>query len=139
MATVKIPGKGCKWQITIASVLTDVAAIIEINGPDAEVQTYDATALDSGVGMEHKPTGYTEGGKVSGSGWLDPLLANHKAITALLAAPALNAQKIIFSDASTTAWPFSGIITKFTPKIQLSQGVQFDFEVQLDGLATYPA
>lgn len=138
MALVKIPGKGTVFKITISSVLTAVAGVKEITAPDAEVEDYDATALDSGVGREHKPTGYTEGGKVSFSGWFDPLLANHKAFTALLAAPALTVFNIVFADASSTVWPFTGIVKKFTPKVVLSEGVGFDAEIQLDGLCTYP-
>lgn len=138
MAIAKIPGKGTVLKITIASVLTAVAGVKEITAPDAEVQTYDATALDSGVGMEHLPTGYTEGGKVSFSGWFDPVLANHKAFTALLAAPALTVFNMIFADTAGTVWPFTGTVTKFTPKVVMTEGVSFDSEIQLNGLCTYP-
>jgi len=137
-AAVKSPSKGTVLQLSIASVYTAIAQAMEINAPDAEVQDFDATCLDSGVGMEHKPTGYTEGGKCSASGMFDPQHASHKACTAFLAAPAIALWKIVWSDGATTAWPFSGLLKKFTPKASVADGLKYDLEIQLDGLVTYP-
>lgn len=133
----KFVSKGTALQLSIASVYTTVIQMITINAPDANVQTYDATALDTvGAGEEHLPTGYVDGGICSGTAFFDPTAATQKAMTALITTPALANWKIIWSN--LTEWPFSGTLTKFTPKAERTTGLMFDWSIRLSGIVTYP-
>jgi hypothetical protein len=134
----KIASKGTAIQLSVASVYTTVSQTISIDAPSVDVQTYNATALDSGVGMEKKPTGFVDGGVANGSGFFDPVLAIHQAMTDLLTAPAVALWKIIWSDAALTQWPFSGILKTFQPKADIGDGLKYDFSIELDGMVAYP-
>lgn len=135
----KIACKGDKLQLSIASVFTDIPQTKSIKGPAPKPQVADATALDSGVGFEKKPTGHSDGGTVSVSMFLDPANTVHKALLALAGAPAVSAWKRIFSDSGATVWPFSGVLTGVpAPSADVNGLLMADFEITLDGLPTYP-
>ena len=134
----KIASKGTELQLSIASTFTTIAQVMEISGPSAEVQTFDATALDSGVGREKKPTGFVDGGAVDFSMFFDPVATTLQALTDLILAPAVASWKTIWSDAASTEWPFSGILKSCTPKASLDDGLKADCQIELDGLCTYP-
>ena len=59
-------------------------------------------------------------------------------MTDLLTTPADVACKIIWSDAATTEWPFTGILKKYDVAAAMNNGLMTDFEWKLDGLFTYP-
>lgn len=135
----KVATKGDKVQLSIASVYTDIPQLKSIRGPSPKVQSFDGTALDSGVGMEHKVTGYTDGGTVSISGFFDPANAVHKAMLTIATTPAVSSWKRIFSDTGLTVWPFSGICTSPpNPQADVNGVLMFDAEITLDGIVTYP-
>lgn len=134
----KIAPKGAALKLSISAVYTTIAQNREFTGPDAETQTYDATTLDGGVGMAFKPTGYVNGGTVSGSLLFDPVDSTHQAMTDLLTTPAVASWKCVWSDAALTEWAFTGVLTKFTPKVSLTEGLVADYEIKLDGIPTYP-
>lgn len=134
----KVISKGTQLQLDIATVFTTIAQVLGLDGPGAEVETYDATALDSGVGKEKKPTGYVEGGEVSGDLLFDPVLVTHQALTDLLTTPAVKAWKEIFADAAPTTWPFNGILKTFSPTVDMADGLKASFSIELDGIVNYP-
>ena len=132
----KVISKGTQLQLNIATVLTTIAQVIGFTGPGPEVETWDATGLDSGTGKEHKPTGYVEGGDISGDLMLDPALTTHQALTDLITTPASVGWKIIFADA--TEWPFNGTLKTFEPTVDMADGLKASFGVKLDGMVVYP-
>ena len=134
----KIASKGTALQLSISAVFTTVAQVTSIDGPDSEVETFDSTSLDSGVGKETDVTGFVVGGTVSGELFFDPVAATHQALTDVITAPAVSSWKIIWSDAASTEWPFSGVLKKLTPKAALAEGLTASFEIELDGMVTYP-
>lgn len=137
--STRIATKGDKIQLSIASVYTDIPGMKSIRGPSPRVQSFDGTALDSGVGMEHKVTGYTDGGTVSCTLFFDPANSVHKALLAIATTPAISAWKRIFSDSGTTTWPFNGICTSPpAPSADVNGALMADFEITLDGIVTYP-
>jgi hypothetical protein len=139
MPAVKYSSKGLKLQISIASVFTDIPCIDSIQLPQVKPQTTETTALDSGVGNEHKPTGYSDGGMCTGSLFIDPGNVVHKALLALLIAPAISSFKAILPDVALTTWPFSGTLTDFgavTGKV--GEFLKTNFEITLDGIVAYP-
>lgn len=135
----KWASKGTAVQLSIASVYTTIAQLDSIDGPNAEVQNYDGTALDSGVGMEFYPTGYTNGGTLNFGGFFDPVGVTLQALTDLASAPVVSLWKLIFSDTSATTWAFSGILQNVPkPVAAIGDGLRFDASVKLSGLVAYP-
>ena len=132
----QIPSKGTTLQLDIASTFTEVAQVISLTAPDAEVETFDATHLGSSTGREKEPTGFVEGGTVSLSLFFDPTETTHQAMTDLITTPAVSSWKIVWSD--TTEWPFSGVLKSFTPTAELADGLKADVSIELDGIVSYP-
>jgi hypothetical protein len=124
----KFTSKAVALQKSISAVYTTVIQMKSIDYPDAEVETVEITALDGGVG------------ECGGSGYFDPVATTHKNLTTDITTPPSTAPtwKILNSDGATTAWPFSGFLTKFTPKAEVGQFLMFDLKIRLTGLVTYP-
>lgn len=132
-----IVSKGSKLQHEIASTLTDIAQIISIDGPDAEVETFEADHLgNTNPGIPMKPTGRVAGGSVGFEMFFDPALAGHQDLTDQLLTPAVTNWATVFSDA--TAWPFAGTLKSLAPAVDLADGLKASGEIELDGLVTYP-
>lgn len=134
----KIASKGTALQLSISAVFTTIAQVSGLRGPGMKPQTYDATALDSGVGMEKKPTGFVDGGEVSGDMFFDPVAVTHQALTDLVTTPAVASWKTLWSDVATTAWPYSGTLSNFEPSASLNDGLKAAFGITLDGIPTLP-
>ncbi|HEY2250908.1 MAG TPA: phage tail tube protein [Planctomycetaceae bacterium] len=134
--STKYSAKGLTLLLSISSVYTAIGGVSTLAGPDAEVERVGTTALDSGVGKEKLPTGYTDGGTVTGTCFFDPANVSQKACTALLAAPAVSAWKTTYPDVAPTSWTYSGILFKFTPKGEVGQVLTADFSIDVTGLVT---
>lgn len=129
--------KGTALQLEVATVMTTIVQLTGIDGPEAEVEDDDGTALDSvGPGREHEPVGWVEPGEVEAEGLFDPALSNHQLLTDLIAAPATQNWQILFSDA--TEWPFAGHLKKLGPTVELASLLRFNFSVKLKGIVDYP-
>lgn len=133
----KLVCKGTILKQTIATVLTAVAQIISIEIPEAESETTPTRTLDGGVGVPHDPTGYSEGGSLSFEYFLDPALAGHKALLALITTPAKCVWNLVFSDA--TIWPFTSAGIKVGGTVDAGDCLKGKAELKLDGLVTYPS
>lgn len=135
----KIPCKGTKLQMTIATVLTDLAQVISIDLPEAESETYESDTLDNeDAGIPYDPTGRTEGGSMSAELFFDPALAGHQAITDLLSSPAKCNWAVVFADEAHTTWPIPGAGVSFGGSVALGDGLKGSLSVKLDGIPTYP-
>lgn len=136
----KIASKGTKLQLSIATVFTTIAAAMSIKGPGAKPEVMDTTALDSAAGREKKPNGYSDGGVVTATLFLDPQDTTHKTLSEKCGLPPAvpDSWKIIWSDAAPTTWPFSGTLTGFDPGADVGNPLKADIEITLDGTVTYP-
>lgn len=134
----KYGGKGTVLQLSIAAVYTTIGQNISIDGPDPDVEDFESTDLSTGVGRAYQPTGYVDGGMVTGEGFLDPVAATFQALTDLLTTPAVSSWKIIFPDAAATEWSFSAILKKVKPKVVRTDGLKFDYALKLSGIVSYP-
>lgn len=134
----QVPCKGTVLKQTIASVLVPVAQIISIDLPDMESETYESDTLDNAeAGIPYSPTGRVEGGKCSGELYLDPYLAGHKSLLALLTTPATCVWNIVFADANHTTWPFTGAGFSMGGTVALKEGLKGKFSIKLSGLPTF--
>jgi hypothetical protein len=137
MAFVKC--KGTVLQQTIEAAFVAIGQIIDLDGPGMESETYEADTLDNAnAGIPYKPTGRTEGGSLSGNLFFDPVLQAHENYLWYLTNPEVEQWKIIFADAATTEWPFSGAGVSFSPAVALNDGLKASFSIKLDGLVTFP-
>jgi hypothetical protein len=136
----KVISKGTVLKQTIASVLTSVAQVISVDLPEMESETFESDTLDNPLaGIPYEPTGRTEGGKCSGELFLDPALAGHKSLLALLTTPALCVWNLVFADAAHTTWPFTGAGFSFGGSVALKEGLKGKFGIKLSGLPTFPS
>jgi hypothetical protein len=136
----KVRCKGTVLQQDISSTLTAVAQIISLTLPDMESETTEVDTLDNTLaGIPYACTGRTEGGSVSGELFLDPVLASHKAMLALLETPVETDWNIIFADTGTTEWPFSGAGFGFGGAVALPEALKGTFSIKLTGLPTFPS
>jgi hypothetical protein len=131
--------KGTALQLSISSVYTTIAHLDSIDGPNAEVQSFDATALDSGVGMPFKPTGFVNGGAINSGGFCDPTGTTFQALTDLVTTPAVAQWRLVLPDTAGTQWPFNAFIQNAPkPVAAVGDGLKFDFSAKLDGMVAYP-
>ena len=130
--------KGTKLQADIGGLFTNIA-VIELTGPDSEVQMYEAGDLSSDVGIPKKPTGFVDGGSVTFSGFFDPVAAVTTFMTGQMAAPSVVDWKIVWPSTPAREWPFAGTLTKHTPKATMDDALKHDSEIVLDGIANYPS
>lgn len=133
----KIKCKGTAIKQTISTTLTAIAQVIDFSHSGAEVETYDSTTLDGGVGKTYDQTGYSEPGTFDFSLFFDPALAGHQALTDDVTTPVDRVYSIEFADAATTTCTFNaaGIGVGFTGA--MNDGLKMDVSLKLDGLFTY--
>lgn len=136
----KIRTKGTALKMEIGTVFTAIAQVISLDGPEADAQTTEVDTLDNATaGIPYMSTGRTEPGEISGELFFDPVLAGHRALTDLLTTPAEQHYKLVFADALSTEWPFTGAGLKGPgPKVALGDGLKASFSVKLADLVTYP-
>lgn len=127
----KIKGKGTAIQHTVAMSLTAIAQVNSIEHSGSGSETYKSTSLDTGVHHTYDQTGYSEPGQVTCELFYDPALAGHQAITDLIATPADNAMKIIYSDSSEQAFTAAGV--QFGATVVMDDGVKGSVTYQVDG------
>jgi len=132
----KIVSKGTIFLQEVSMSYQAVAQLTDVGYSGGESETYDTTCLDSGVGKTYASTGYSEGGEVTISGFYDPALAGHQAITDLITAPADNSWRVTYSDG--TSMDFTGAGVSFESTMAMADGVKFSSTIKVDGLPTYP-
>lgn len=126
--------KGTLLKQDLASTLTTVAQVTSLSVDGSESETFDSTTLDQTSAFKtYKPTGYTEPGTVSGELFYDPALAGHKALLALLAAPADESWSITWSDTGATAQAFTGAGFSFGAAAAMGDGLKGTFSIKIDG------
>lgn len=129
--------KGTTLEYDAGAGLAAISQVRSIGGPSSEVETFEADYLDnSDAGIPMKPTGRTAGGQTNFELWLDPGLAGHQALVALLETPAVKNWGMTYSDSS--AWTFSGTLKSLSPAVELANGLLASGAIELDGLPTYP-
>lgn len=134
----KLQVKGTAIKQTIGTTLTAVAQITEFGHDGAEVETYDATTLDTnGAGREYEQTGYVEGGSVNCTLFFDPALAGHQAITDDITTPTTRNWSIEFADSATTTWTFDAAGVGLSITGAQNDGLKADVSLKLDQLANY--
>lgn len=133
-----LKGKGTLLKQNLGS-LTTVAQIFSISWTGMQSETYESDTLDNASeGIPYAATGRTEYGTVSGELFLDPAIAGHKALVALLETPADEGWSLTFPD--NTAWAFTGAGFGLDgPRVVLNDGIKAGFSIKVDDAPTFPA
>lgn len=139
---VKCKGTTLK-QIIAGTVYTAVAQLISLDLPDMESETFEADTLDNtDAGIPHKGTGRSEGGSVGFESFLDPALAGHQALLALITTPpAIGSEtgwSIVFADTAASEWTFAGAGISIGGTVALNDGLKMTGGIKVDGLPTFP-
>lgn len=105
---------GAKLQITIATVLTDIANLVDINPVDASVDIIDGSSHDSVGEWREKLAGFKDAGDVKIDMNYDPANTGHQAVEDALAVATAFALKYPSAPAGRVTGSFSGIVKSFT-------------------------
>lgn len=126
---------GTKLQLTIASVLTDVAGVRDVEFETPEVEMMEIDDLGAGY-VEQDPTGRSKGGSVKGSMFYDPAAASSAALIALFNSPVKTAGvyvptvwAIVWSVNPTATQGFSGTLVKQSVKAERGSPLIKDLEI----------
>lgn len=133
----KVISKGTILKQTISASLTAIAQIISLDISGAEAQTFESTALDTGVFQTFDLTGYSAPGDISGELFYDPALAGHKFLTGLMGysstAPAQNAMQITYADTGLTTQSFTAAAVGFGATVDMGDGLKGKFKIKITG------
>lgn len=132
----KVVGKGTVLQQTISASLTAIAQVLSIELSGSKSNTFNSTALDSGVFGSLDLTGYSDSGTCAAELFFDSALAGHQFITDNITTPAKNAMKLIY--ANTTEQSFSACGVEFGVSIVMDDGVKANATWGIDGSPGWP-
>lgn len=133
----KYSSLGTKLQLTIASVLADVAGIrdVEFEAPEMELMEIDDLGSDY---VERDLSGRSSGGSVKGSMFYDPAAASSAALIALFNAPVKTAGRfvptvwaIVWSVNPAVTQGFTGQLVKQTVKAERGSPLMKDLEISV--------
>ena len=114
----------------------EVAGVKSISGPGLSVDTEDVTTHDQTTSFEEHVATIIRSGEVTLDIVYDPAAATHDASTGLvyrLEDKIYSFFKLIFSDAATTEWEFSGYVTGFEPGAPVDGGLTAAVKVKITG------
>lgn len=132
----KLKGKGTVLQQTIATVLTDVAQIIDLALSGEKSESYDARTLDGGVYLPRELTGFTQPLDLKANLFFDAALAGHQAIVALMTTPAACVWKLKYSDAGPSSLTFTSAGVGLDQTIVGNDGVKGSLTLESTGAPT---
>lgn len=136
----KYSGYAAVLQTTVASTLTNIAGVRDINGPSMSQDVIEVSSRDS-IWKEFVG-GQIDGGEMSFDIVYDPDSPTHLASTAgglpkdLMAGTA-QAFKLKFSDTTPATASFTGLVTKFTPKAPFNGMQSADVTIKVSGTITW--
>lgn len=132
----KLKGKGTVLQQTIASVLTDVAQLTDIDISGEASLDFDSTTLDGPVFETKDLTGYSSPGTVKAGLFFDPALAGHQAMVALITTPATCVWKIKYSDSGPSSLTYTSAGFGLEQKVVTKDGLRGTVTMNRTGAPT---
>lgn len=140
-----LAGEGVKLQISIASTFTDIANIVEIDGPELTVNAVKRTSMTDAY-HKTRPSTKPELGKVTLKIQLTPNdTTTHSLLLGRAATPGtVDDWKIVFPDGQVVPAhvTFSGFVSKVKStgmKAESEEQVTGEFEIQLTSVPVYTA
>lgn len=136
----KYPSKGVVFNVEIASTMTAVAQIIELDVGSQDPESFECRTLDGGAGVGYDPTGYVMQGDVTGTFFYDPGAATHQFIASRSQAPGTKTDcEIDLTDAGPTTLTFTAATIGLNGlAVRMNDGLKSGFTCKPDGLVTFP-
>ncbi len=129
------PGKGTELKLSIASVFTALAAVVNVTPPSMEMGTVETTHLAS-TWREFLST-IPDGGEVAFTIEYDPGATTHASLWTAFQGGALEGWQVVFNDAGDAVVAFSGILTKFNfDEVAVDNVVTASLTVKISGAVT---
>ncbi len=134
---VKEKAFGASLQITISSVLTSIAQVKSISGPDVEMDTVDVTTHDSTGQWEEHVASIKRSGQITLE--LEYDTANAQVVFWLANLGTANAMKILFNNAAADEMSFSGLPIGFSPSLEHAGSITATLTCKVTGVITFPS
>lgn len=137
----KLSGYPCTIAVESATpgTFTTIAAVLDIEGPNIEVEQIDFTSRDSNSWKEFVG-GLLDGGEVTFDVLYDPDTATHGVsgvgLVALALARTVKNWKLTLSDATPTVWSHAGFIKSFKPKAPMKEALRASVSIKVTGAVT---
>ena len=131
-------GQGTVLKFTVASSLTALTQVVEVDGPDATVGTKETTNLSS-TAKTYRAT-LPDGGTVTATIQYDPADSTHEALTTAINAwpQTAVAGSVIFNATGSHSAAFNCILTRFHPKgMNQEDNLEADIEFKITGIVTW--
>lgn len=132
-------GQGTILKFTVAGTLTAVSQVLDVDGPEATVETKETTNLAS-TSKSYRAL-LPDGGTVSARIQYDPGDTTHLAfVTSINQWPQTPiACAIVFNTTTTSTATFTAILTKFKPTgMNEEDNLEAEIELKITGLITWP-
>lgn len=132
-------GMGTVLKATISGILTAIAQVVEVDGPEATQETKSTVNLSSTVKTFR--TLIPDGGTVTARVQYDPAGPTHQFLaTAINTWPQTPAVwNIVFNDAGSGVCSFSALVTKFKPTgMNEEDNLEAELEIKITGPITWP-
>ena len=133
----KFSSLGTELQLTISSVLTEVAQVRDIEFDPGELELYETDDISSDH-VEEDPSGRTKGGSVKASMFYDPASASNTALIALWNTPVKTSGvyvptvwAIVWSSNPAATQGFSGTLVKQPVKAERGSPLIKDLEIKV--------
>jgi hypothetical protein len=136
-----MPGEGTVLSVMIASTVTPIAQVYEIDGPEVLVEAIDTTDLTHGL-IISRPSLFPEPDTVSLKVWFDPNDASTQKmfVTDVTTPGAIQAYTLQFNDKGTThaKATFSGFTTSFKLNgAKVKSNIGADIEIKCTSLIVF--
>lgn len=122
-----IQGVGGQLQLNIASVLTTVAGVYDVDGPQGTVDDINVSSLQSASAAKEFLPGMFDGGTVQ----LECRYDHIQWGTLYGTYRVMQAWRILYNDGSK--WDFNGYINSMSPKMPLEDEVGSPFSIKISG------
>ena len=126
---------GAEFQITISSVLTTIAQVKDIQGPDIEYDTVDVTTHDSTGGWEEHVAAVIRSGQVVLSLVYDT--ANAQVVSYIANMGTAQAMKIKYGNTAVDEMTFSAIPVGFSQSLPHDGSIEATLTVKPTGVVTF--
>ncbi len=118
---------------------TTIAELLDIEGPEMELDTEEATSHSSTEGWAEYLGTILDAGEVSFEVNYIPTNATHNASTGLIKDMTARTRRnfqIVFPDAGNTTWSFAAFVTKCSPAMPVRGKLTGKFTLKLTGKPT---
>lgn len=126
-----ISGVGTQFRRWEAIAYVKVAEVVSISGPSMTRETIDVTSLDSVGGYKEFKSSFRDGGTVNLT--MNFTRANYDLFKADFEASDPVAYEIVFPDAQTTTFEFTGLVTELPVEIPTGDKISMTVGIKVSG------